>query len=170
MDTNLYDFLRTIQAYVAHPSKGHEFDPRHQIRITKAEFDWLTAFLRNPGTVIEFRARPTGRMLRIPGAQPPPTVFSEDLAPDYADVPAETEEPEMEHHYALAGTAQEVFELLLEAMLLNPTFASVVVAVGRTYTAKVRVCRRCGQRHNGRTAEDCPNIEAPSWEFKQREP
>jgi hypothetical protein len=163
MDTNLYDFLRTIHAHVAHPSKGHEYDPRHQIKITKAEFDWLNSFLRNPGTLIEFRSRPTGRMLSY---LPPPRPFTiEEAAPSSIEA---VEEPEMEHHYALAGTAEEVFELLYQAMVLNPTFAQIALSAGRAYTAKAPLCRRCGQRHHGRLSSDCPDIVSPRWEFKHR--
>lgn len=164
MDTNLYDFLRTIHRYAAHASIDGIYDPYHKIQITQSEFDWLSSYLRNPGTLIEFRSRPTGRTQIVAAAPRPVLSDMVEFGPD-----AKEEIPELEQHYALAGTAEEVFCLLTEAMLLNPTFASLVVGAGRYYTEHVPLCRKCSQRHNGRSREDCPDVQAPKWEFKQRE-
>ncbi len=163
MDTNLYDILNYMLAGSQHPKTG-EYHSRATIVLTRGQYDWLKSYLRNPGTLIEFRSRPTGRM--VPVVKPPISVLLDVLAP--TRVPDEQDEPEMEQHYALAGEAEEVFQLLTEAMLLNPTFASLVVAAGRYYTTHVPLCRRCSQRHNGRLQEDCPDVVHPRWEFKPR--
>lgn len=165
MDTNLYDFLRAIEAQTGNPARAHV----HVVEIPTAHIVWLSSFLRNPGTLIQFQSRPTGRVMRVPKEKPPISVLLDTLAPTRRPPEDDEDEvPEMEQHYALAGTAEEVFMLLTEAMMLNPTFASLVVGAGRYYTEHVPLCRKCSQRHNGRLAEDCPDVEKPRWEFKPR--
>lgn len=156
MDTNLYDFLRRIQQEVTHDGK---YDEANELIILREEYEWLTTFLRNPGTVIEFRSRPTGRMIPLTADQ---ALVSGGV------MLADREEPELEKHFAVAGSPQEVFALLYEAMMLNPLLAPVMVSAARAYYEASPLCRACSNRHPGKPVDDCPDLEHPSWEFKER--
>jgi hypothetical protein len=169
MDTNLYEFLRYVQVAADKALPG--VVPLNRpgalfIPIGQPIKDWLDTYLRYPGTIIEFRSRPTGRMIRIPATKPPPLVFSDESLP--TDIPAEITEAEMEKHFALSGSPEEVFALLHEAMMLNPLLAQLVLSAGRAYLESAPMCRACSQRHTGKPIEDCPNLKNPSWEFKER--
>jgi hypothetical protein len=155
MDTNLYEFLEDI--------KRQAQGPWGDAVINEAQWEWLTTFLRKSGTVIEFRSRETGRMLPVfPEVQLEISKALEPVTADFAAV------PETEKHFAIAGTPDDVFYLLTEAMLLNPLFAQVVASATRAYMANAPICRKCAQRHNGTSGVDCPDLTIPSWEFKER--
>lgn len=157
MDTNLYDFLRRLHTFASRPDGS--WSPTHRLMISSLEFEWLATYLRNPGTVIEFRSRETGRIINL---QPNEALVSDGL------MLAQRQAPELEKHFSIAGDPQEVFALLYEAMMLNPLMAEVMIGAARAYKEASPLCRACSQRHPGQPITDCPDLENPSWEFKER--
>lgn len=154
MDTNLYEFLIHLRSQIP-CTVAHSYS----VDISRTQVEWLRTFLNEAGTVVEFRSRPTGRMIPLAANQ---ALVSGGV------MLADREEPEVEKHFAIAGNPQEVFAILYEAMMLNPLLAEVMISACRAYKESSPICRACSQRHPGQPITDCPDLENPSWEFKER--
>lgn len=100
------------------------------ITLTDEEKVWLHHFLEDPGTEIVLTATPTGEL--VDG------------------------EPVMAQNYRVAGEHEDIFSLLCEAALQNPTWALMLMGVARFLEIHVPTCLHCMQMHA---------LPYPSWEF-----
>lgn len=111
--------------------------------VSGKEIAWAKQFLQAPGHELHFFARETGQVVGT--------------------------EKVYFQHYAMKGEPEDIFCLVTEAMLQNPTFAQLILGARDFYLNHAPLCRHCSQRHNGRFPQDCPDVTKPTWEFKRRE-
>lgn len=131
--TNLYEFLRHVQAEAAEqlPRLNPENAAKYKytgplvIKIARAEFDWLEQYLETPDVEIHFKAKQTA---------------------------LENGEPVLASDWRLSGDNAFVFELLTEAMLLNANFAETVRLAAKYFDEHVPTCPDC-QNAIGEAAE-----------------
>ncbi len=118
--------------------------PHGQVTITPEEEDWIDRYLSSSDHELHFKGTSTGKA----------TEKGEEI---------------FEQHYGIKGSPNDVFALLTEAMMQNPTLAQVVLSAGRFYLTKAPICRSCHQRHNGHAPDDCPNVvDFNTWQFYPR--
>jgi hypothetical protein len=111
-------------------------DPRSPI--TEGDVEWLQQYLESPGHEIHFKAHQVGE---------------------------KNGEPVYSQHYAIAGGGEEVFSLLTEAMLQNPSFANQVVLAARFWFEHLPFCDTCKTRFFG--AQQTGQV---SWIFSPHKP
>lgn len=133
--TNLYEFLRKLKAQadraISVNKKLGESD-NWFCSMTTAERDWLEEFLQVPENQLDFKSR------RVGGTD---------------------DNPVMAQDYAIAGTQLDIFSLLTEAMMQNPTFADLVMGAAKFFQDHVPNCQHC-------KAAVLQATTKASWEFK----
>jgi hypothetical protein len=92
---------------------------------------WLEEYLKVPENRLDFKSR------RVGGTD---------------------ENPVMAQDYAIAGTQMDIFCLITEAMMQNPTFAEMIQGAAKFFQDHVPTCEHCGEavKHA---------MTKPSWEF-----
>jgi DNA-directed RNA polymerase subunit RPC12/RpoP len=94
--------------------------------------EWLEQFLKVPENQLDFKSR------RVGGTD---------------------DNPVMAQDYAIAGTQLDIFSLLTEAMMQNPTFADLVMGAAKFFQDHVPNCQHC-------KAAVLQATTKASWEFK----
>jgi hypothetical protein len=130
---NLYDFLRALseQAQRAVPGAAPISSGIYLV-IGEAERDWLIQFLTEPDAELHFKAKKVG------GTE---------------------EDPVVAQDYMIAGAEVDIFSLLTEAMMQNPTFAKLIQGAACFYQDHVPTCPDC----QAKVLEAAQ--QPPSWEF-----
>lgn len=130
---NLYDFLRQIRDQAAKGVPGAAPISRDlYVTITRNELAWLDQFLVKPDQELHFKGK------RVGGTDDNPVVAQD---------------------YMIAGAQVDIFSLLTEAMMQNPTFADLVQGAAKFFQDHVPNCQHC---------KDAVLRAAmkPSWEFQ----
>lgn len=130
---NLYDFLRQIRNQAAKGVPGAAPISRDlYVTITRNELAWLDQFLVGPDQELHFKGK------RVGGT---------------------AENPVVAQDYMIAGDQVDIFSLLTEAMMQNPTFAQLVQGAAKFFQDHVPSCEHC-------KAAVLQHAGHPSWEFQ----
>lgn len=126
--TNLFDFLRWIKSEVEH----HGFHNKNfALTISEEQYAWLQQFLHPSDMELHFKGR------RVGGTDDNPVVAQD---------------------YLIAGDQVDIFSLLTEAMMQNPTFADLVQGAAKFFQDHVPNCQHCKDAV-------LQHAMQPSWEF-----
>jgi hypothetical protein len=129
---NLYDFLRQIRDQAAKGVPGAAPISRDlYVTLTRNELAWLEHFLKTPDQELHFKGK------RVGGTADNPVVAQD---------------------YMIAGDQVDIFSLLTEAMMQNPTFAQLVQGAAKFFQDHVPSCPHC-------KAAVLQHAMQPSWEF-----
>jgi hypothetical protein len=132
---NLYDFLRQLKRQADRGIPGAAplgNGDKYFLTITEQEKGWLESFLKPADMELHFKGR------RVGGTDDNPVVAQD---------------------YLIVGDQVDIFSLLTQAMMQNPTLAELVQAAAKFFQDHVPSCEHC-------KAAVLQYTVHPSWEFK----
>lgn len=112
-------------------------NPANNIHVSAEDMAWMEMYLKAPMDEIHLQARPTGRVVEG--------------------------EREMETHFQVAGDPADVFSLLCEAALANPTLWTMIRGCAAYLADHVHECDACMAKM--REYETTPPDDR-NWQFK----
>src|SRR5688572_11883757 len=100
-----------------HRRASADSNPLKTITISEEEKAWIERFMWEPDFELHFKAT------MMPNTATEENVYSQD--------------------YAIKGHTSDIFSLIAEAMLQNPSFADVILLAARFYSSHKSDCRDC---------------------------